>query len=78
MSGGPRGAVVSTHRRNPYRAPDLPAPPPAPRRLDYSYPHKSVRWGDHPPHDGSCDDYDGWVSPWELPEVRYDDLGASS
>lgn len=58
------------HRRNPYRAPELPPVPPQ-ARLSYPYPHKSVRWRDHPPHDGDCDTIDGWVSPWELPEPRW-------
>lgn len=61
------------HRRNPYRAP-VPEMLPPSHRLDYPYPHKSVRWDDHPPHDGSCDDFDGWVSPWKLPELCYDTL----
>lgn len=61
------------HRRNPYRAPKLPPPPP---ELDHPYPHTSGGfWGSHPPHDGSCVDYDGWQSPWELHEVHYDTTG---
>lgn len=60
------------HRHNPYRAPELPPPPP---QLDYPYPHKSGGYYiDHPSHDGSCIDFDGWVSPWELPEPRYETL----
>lgn len=58
------------NRRNPYRASELPPVP----RLSYPYQHKSVRWHDHPPHDGYCDDFDGWTSPWELREPRYDIL----
>lgn len=58
------------HARNPYRAPELPPPPP---RLDHPYPHASSGYRlSHPPHHGSCVDYDGWESPWELAEVHYD------
>ena len=63
--------MTTSERRNPYRAPDVQIPLP-PVRLNYPYTHVSGGApGMHPPHSGSCVDFDNWVSPWELNEPHY-------
>lgn len=73
MAEGGRVTGEPYNLRNPYVASELPPVAPV-ARLSYPYPHKSVRWHDHPPHDGNCDDFDGWTSPWELRAPRYETL----